>query len=313
MNGVRVLCPAKINLTLEILGKRPDGYHELRTLFQAVGLYDELTIRPAEEDSLTVTGLPGAPTDERNLCVQAARLWREEAIRTAPVAIELHKRIPLQAGLGGGSSDAAGVLAGMEALAGGGGHGTGRPTRLRAMAARLGSDVAFFLRGGAMIGSGRGEVLEAAQGLGQGAFVLAKPEVAVSTAEAYGLIGPGEYTDGSYTAALAACLAGETPAPRGLAGGCGLPEVAAKMYNAFAQPVSAHWPAVAAVQTRLQSLQAQGVLLCGSGSAVFGLFSDMGPAEAAAEALRGEGLWAVAVRPVSCDTCVSHGVQVTEL
>jgi len=308
MNTASVRCPAKVNLTLEILGKRPDGYHELRTIFQAVSLYDELTIRPAERYSLAVTGLPGVPTDESNLCLQALRLVRAECGIETPVAVELHKRIPVQAGLGGGSSDAAGMLAALRHMMTVGGASSpdqscgtveGRdrnvpPTDV--LAARLGSDVAFFLHGGAMIGSGRGEVLEPVSPLAEGALVLAKPEVAVSTAAAYGLIGPADYTDGRHTEALAGRLQS----------GCSLPEVAARMYNVFGRPVQERWPAIAAVHARLRALQAQGVLLCGSGAAVLGLFSNIRQAEDAAQALAEEGLWAVVVAPVS------HGVQVTE-
>jgi 4-diphosphocytidyl-2-C-methyl-D-erythritol kinase len=305
MNAIHVRCPAKVNLTLEILGKRPDGYHELRTIFQAVGLYDELTVAPATQDSLTVTGLRGVPTDDRNLCLKALKLFRAQFDTAVPVAVTLHKAIPLQAGLGGGSSDAAGMLVALAAHHGVAGclaqrdgtpHGVAgclaqryEAPRLADLAAQLGSDVPFFLQGGAMLGSGRGEALEPLPALGTGTFVLAlPPSAAMSTAEAY--------TDGSHTARLAA----------GLRAGCALPEVAAGMYNVFAAPVERVRPELAGLQRRLLELHAQATLLCGSGAAVLGLWDEPAPAREAAEALRAAGLWAVAVPPVA------DGLQVTE-
>lgn len=300
MSAIHVLCPAKINLTLEILGKRPDGYHELRTIFQAVSLYDELTVTPAARDSLTVTGLAGAPADETNLCLRALELVRQERRTDLHVAVALHKRIPTQAGLGGGSSDAAGMLAALAVVARFIAPDTPRCAsgrdESRHCAARLGSDVAFFLHGGAMVGAGRGEVLEPVAPLSAGGIVLAKPEVGVGTAQAYGLITPRDYTDGGYTARCAACLQA----------GCALPEVAPKLYNAFAGPIERLDAGIAAVRQRLLTLHAQAALLCGSGAAVFGLYDDFDHAERSAAVLRGEGLWAEAVRPVA------HGLRVTQ-
>jgi 4-diphosphocytidyl-2-C-methyl-D-erythritol kinase len=289
MKAIQVRCPAKINLTLEIIGKRPDGYHELRTIFQAVSLYDELTVAPAEQDSLTVIGLPGAPADDSNLCLKALRLFRGQFGMTTPVAITLHKRIPLQAGLGGGSSDAAGMLVALARLSG----GAPQPDEL---AAQLGSDVAFFGHGGAMLGSGRGEVLEPLPPLAEGALVLALPPVTMSTAEAYGLIEPGDYSDGSHTRRLGACLQA----------GCALPEVAAEMYNVFAAPVERLRPAIAGLCQRLLELHAQAVLLCGSGAAVFGLLDEAAQAADVAAVLRAEGIWAATASPVR------DALQVTE-
>lgn len=292
MNTIHINCPAKINLTLEILGKRPDGYHELRTVFQAVSLYDELRVSLAERDTFTVHGLPGVPADASNLCLRALELYRRHSGYTAPVAIELHKRIPLQAGLGGGSSDAAGTLLALSRL-----HG--EPVQappLADLAADLGSDVAFFLTGGAMTGSGRGEVLEPLAPLREGALVLAKPDAAVSTAEAYGLIHAGLYTDGSYSVKCAACLSQ----------GCALPELASKLYNVFAGPVERLRPQIESVRHRLHELNAQATLLCGSGAAAFGLFADLSRAREAAASLQAEGTWAVAVEPLP------DGLQVVE-
>jgi len=140
-------------------------------------------------------------------------------------------------------------------------------------------------------------VLEALPPLADGVFVLALPPVRMSTAEAYGLIAPEMYTDGEHTARMAACLRA----------GCALPEVAAGMYNVFAAPVERHRPEIAALRQRLQELNAQAVLLCGSGAAVCGLFAALALAQEVAARLEAEGFWAAAAEPVP------HGVQVTEL
>ncbi len=126
--------------------------------------------------------------------------------------------------------------------------------------------------------------------------MLALPPVAMSTAEAYGLIRPEDYTDGSRTTRLAALLRA----------GSALPEVAAGMYNVFAAPVERHRPEIAALRQRLQALPAQAVLLCGSGAAVGAVFESAEGADETAAQLRADGLWAVSVRPVP------HGLQVTE-
>ncbi|MBU0611043.1 MAG: hypothetical protein KKI08_24395 [Armatimonadetes bacterium] len=168
--------------------------------------------------------------------------------------------------------------------------------QLGEVAARLGSDVAFFLHGGAMLGAGRGEELTPLPALTEGEFVLALPPVAMSTAEAYSLIRPEDYTDGSHTERLA----------RQLRAGCALPEVAAGMYNVFAAPVERYRPEIAGLRQRLLELDAQAVLLCGSGAAVLGVWEEASAAADAVRALEAAGLWAVAVRPIA------DGLQVTE-
>ena len=281
MNSVHVRCPAKVNLTLEVLGRRPDGYHELRTVFQAIDLCDELTVSLADEDAFEVTGDIAAPADGSNLCLKALERFRERLGIAPPVAMTLHKRIPMQAGLGGGSSDAAGTLLALEALSGA--RATGLAGQL---APELGSDVAFFLHGGAMVGAVRGEDLTPVAPLVDGAFLVAKPAVAVSTAEAYGMLAPADFTDGHHTAQMAQCLRE----------GCALPEVASRMYNAFARPVETRWPVIRATRDRLQRAEPQATLLCGSGAAIFGLFENGEQAQRAADL--NDDLWTAVARPL---------------
>ncbi|CAN5593808.1 4-(cytidine 5'-diphospho)-2-C-methyl-D-erythritol kinase [soil metagenome] len=155
--SVSVRVPGKVNLYLAVGDTRPDGYHELTTIFHAVSLFDEITVRTADVISLDVIG-EGAdvlPVDERNLAWQAAELLAEHVGRTPEVAITIEKAIPVAGGMAGGSADAAAVLVALNAL-----WETGVPRRdLHTLAARLGSDVPFALHGGTALGTGRGEEL----------------------------------------------------------------------------------------------------------------------------------------------------------
>jgi 4-diphosphocytidyl-2-C-methyl-D-erythritol kinase len=155
--SVSVRVPGKVNLYLAVGDTRPDGYHELTTVFHAVSLFDEITVRTADLLSLEVIG-EGAdqlPVDERNLAWQAAELLAEHVGRTPEVAITIEKAIPVAGGMAGGSADAAAVLVAMNTL-----WETGVPRRdLHTLAARLGSDVPFALHGGTALGTGRGEEL----------------------------------------------------------------------------------------------------------------------------------------------------------
>jgi 4-diphosphocytidyl-2-C-methyl-D-erythritol kinase len=175
---------AKINLALEVLGKRPDGYHEIATVMQTVDLSDRLALEDAEVLELSASA-PDIPTDETNLALRAARALRDAAGIERGARITLDKRIPVAAGLGGGSTDAAATLVGLNRL-----WGLRWPVaRLGEVAVTLGMDVPFFLRGGAALGTGRGERLEPLAG-GALALVLVHPRVGANTAEIYGGVTP---------------------------------------------------------------------------------------------------------------------------
>lgn len=298
MAEIIVRCYAKLNLTLEILRKRGDGYHDLSTIFQAVSLHDELrlTLQPvgsAAADQLQIAGLT-VPV-EGNLVLQAVEAYRREYGLDRPVALELLKRIPMGAGLGGGSSDAAGTLQGLASLTSAssfpgnlGKREHGSDQRLTAMAAALGSDVAFFLGGGTARGEGRGEVLEPLP-TPQGWLVLAKPAVAVSTKEAYSLLSAADFTTGHATEEFVA----------GLRAGYSLHEMAPHLYNGFAAPIERRWPQIRVLREQLLTLGAEQALMTGSGAAVFGIFQEQAASEAAAAQLTADGYWAAAVCPVS--------------
>jgi 4-diphosphocytidyl-2-C-methyl-D-erythritol kinase len=201
--SLQLIAPAKLNLTLEVLGKREDGYHEIRSVMQTIDVYDRLTLSPGASIGLFVSGpeAAGVPEDPtRDLAYRAAVALRDATGRTDLGArIELEKRIPAGAGLGGGSSDAAAVLRGLNRL-----WELGLDDRLPEIAASLGSDVAFFLKGGTALVSGRGETVEPREDLRLD-LVLFTPhdtEMPDKTKRMYGALRPEDYSDGSRTQAL---------------------------------------------------------------------------------------------------------------
>lgn len=263
---------AKINLTLSVGRKRPDGYHEVETVMTAVGLCDTVTLyrNTGPWDKLECD----PPVTERavdNLCMKALRVFFEEfGPKKDFVTIQLEKRIPTQAGLGGGSSDAAAVLRGLRTLY----APNMTDTRLEKMAEKLGSDVPFFIRGGTALATGRGEKLEALPKMPQCWLVIVKPEESHSTAAMYAAIDSAESRSGSDSRIVL----------EGLNSG-DLAKIAAGLSNDFQQVL----PEGSAIPAIVETLRQQGALnaqMTGSGSAVFGLFRHKEDAELAASVLK---------------------------
>ena len=270
MSGAaRVLAPAKVNLLLRVLGRRPDGYHDLDTLFQAIDLMDEVAVELRGEGiELDVRGADlGAPAD--NLAYRAAERLATSVGYAGGIAVRLTKRIPAGAGLGGGSSDAAAVLRCLAQLLNVPHH----DRRVRGAAETLGSDVPFFLRGSALThGRGRGEILEPVPPLPAADLVLISPPVHVSTAAAY--------------AALSAARRGTSAAsPRTVPQPSSWDEVAALASNDFQPVMVAAHPEIGRALDALDSHGARFALMSGSGSSVFGHFGSTAAARSAAEAL----------------------------
>ena len=263
---------AKVNLTLSVGEKRPDGYHEVETVMTGVGLHDTVTLyrNAGPWDKLECD----PPVTERagdNLCMKALRVFFEEfGPKKDFVTIRLEKTIPTQAGLGGGSSDAAAVLRALRTLY--------APQmidgQLEEMAARLGSDVPFFIRGGTALATGRGEKLAALPDMPPCWLVIVKPEESHSTTAMYAAIDSAPQR-----------VSGDSRAVReGLEKG-DLSAVAAGLGNDFQQVL----PEDSAVPAIVEALRQRGALnaqMTGSGSAVFGIFACRAGAEAAAEALK---------------------------
>jgi len=245
---------AKINLVLEVLGKRADGYHEIATVLQAVELSDRLVIEDAEVLELRATA-PDVPTDGTNLVLRAARALGEASGMTRGARITLDKRIPVAAGLGGGSTDAAATLVGLNRL-----WGLRWPAaRLAEVAVTLGMDVPFFLRGGVAVGTGRGEKLEPVAGTAL-ALVLVNPGVGASTAAIYGGVTPAMYSDGGGVHRMLAALRSRRPA-----------RVAASLANALERVAAPQHPQVRRMEAALLAAGALGAAMSGSGLTVFGV------------------------------------------
>jgi 4-diphosphocytidyl-2-C-methyl-D-erythritol kinase len=265
-------CPAKVNLALRVLRRRPDGFHELDTIFQAVDLWDSLEIREGADLVLTCDA-PGLPTDESNLVLRAAGLLRERSGVSRGASLHLRKRIPAQAGLGGGSSDAAGALVlcsrfwGLEASTG----------ALRTLAAEIGSDVPFFLEGGTARGTGRGERIEPLPPVRRLHLLLGFPPFGTSTAEVYRqasirLTLPGDGVS------LAILKAHKWPGDNDFA----------FMVNDLEPVVFEMRPVLREFRDALLQAGAAAAMLSGSGSTVYGVFRGEGEVEDAASRLRAE-------------------------
>ena len=263
---------AKVNLTLAVGDKRPDGYHEVETVMTAVDLFDTVTVsrHPGIRDEL-ICDPPVTERPEDNLCMKALRVFFQElGVKEDFVTITLQKRIPTQAGLGGGSSDAAAVLRGLRTLY----APDMTDTRLEEMAAELGSDVPYFIRGGTAAATVRGERLAPLPPMPECWYVIVKPEESHSTAAMYAAIDSVKAERG----ADSQCMR------QGLAAG-DLRQIAAGLSNDF-QQVLPEGSAVPAIVRSLRELGALNAQMTGSGSAVYGLFRHREDAEAAAGVLK---------------------------
>lgn len=269
-----VLARAKLNLTLDVLGKRPDGYHDLKMVMQSVALADTLTVETGTGEGLEVrTDLSFLPNNEKNLAAAAALAFQTVTGRDlGGVAIAIEKRIPVCAGMGGGSSDAAAVLRSLERM-------LGTRQDLAALAGigeRVGSDVPYCVLGGTALAEGRGEVLTPLSALPHCHVVICKPAFSISTPELFRAVDGVRLrcrpdTDG----VLAALEAGD------------LGGVARRMYNVFEDVLpSRQRTEVAAIRSALVQHGALGANMSGTGPTVFGLFDDADRARSAWEELR---------------------------
>jgi 4-diphosphocytidyl-2-C-methyl-D-erythritol kinase len=277
---------AKVNLDLRVLGTRPDGFHELRTVFQTIELHDTLLCVRRPGPFAIECRMPGVPLDETNLVWRAAAaLWkalgRAGAPRDATIAIE--KTIPILAGLGGGSADAAAALNALARLWG------GAPlTLLREVASGIGADVAFFLSGGTALGLGRGEEIYPLVDLPPHWIVIVRPPFGVSTAEAYA------WYDDDRTAGLRETRELQVlPVP--------WPTRAAQMINDLEPPVVRRHPEISSLTASLREAGAVASAMSGSGSAVFGLFRSRAAAARSAAVLSRGGAKTFLTRTLTRD------------
>lgn len=266
MHECRVIAPAKINLSLDITGRRHDGYHFLSMIMHSVALHDHLTLTRIDCEAVELhcySERGELPIGDDNLVVRAAKqFFAHQGITGAGVRIQLVKEIPMQAGLGGGSADAAAALVGLNELF----HSKLDTRALCELGLTLGADVPFCIVGGAALAEGIGEILQPLPTLPECYIVIAKPNAGISTVEAYARYDASPALDRPDNDALAAAL---------IAGN--LTEVGRLMRNVF--EAVCPLPEVAQIKSVMLAEGALGALMTGSGSAVFGLFSDKSDAK----------------------------------
>ncbi len=274
---------AKINWTLDVLYKRDDGFHELRTIYQTVSLHDTLHLTLTDGAIEIACDNPEIPCDESNLVYKAAVKLREVANTDAGAQIFIEKRIPVGGGMGGGSSNAAATLLGLQRLW----QVEIDERDLFRIAAELGSDVPLFLLGGTLLGIGRGEEIYPVEEVQCDYLLLVNPRILVSTADAYRNLS-------QLTRAQAPSIIPFTFfAAREMAK---LPLIAR---NDFEDSVLLTHPQIAEVKQMLSELGALHALLSGSGATVFGVFDNLQTSEQARDAMRRAGYWAECVRTIN--------------
>ena len=274
MSGVTLKARAKLNLSLDVLAKRADGFHDLRMVMQSCSLSDDVYVETASAgDFVANTNRSYIPTGDKNVAVRAARAFYSELGVDGGAHIRITKRIPICAGLGGGSSDAAAVLEALNELHGG---ALGRD-QLYSAALAAGSDVPFCLMGGTALAEGRGELLTALPALPEMDVVICMPHFSCSTPELFGRIDSRRSRCHPDTAGLIdAISAGD------------ISGVARRMYNVVEDVLDKRASgAVNAIKLLLLDNGALGAAMSGSGSAVFGLFPDGDTAKRAYEAAKG--------------------------
>ncbi len=278
---LRLRTPAKINWMLEVLSRRPDGFHEVKTVIQTIDLADSLEVEPAEELTLEATG-EGLPPVEGNLAMRAAHLLQERSGHQGGARIRLTKAIPVAAGLGGGSSDAAAALRGLAQLW----SLELTPERLGELAAELGSDVPFFLQGGTALSEGRGERLTPLPDAPEATLLIVVPPISIprKTERMYSLLEPEDYGDGAPTDHFVGVLRR------------GKPQRKCELYNTFGSRAFSAFPDLQTYRRALLDAGANCVHLAGSGPALFVVTRDEEQRERLAQAARDTGAEAIATR-----------------
>jgi len=290
LRALRLKSYAKINLGLEVLGLREDGYHELRTLFQTIDLHDDVVLRPRRRGITIRCEHPLVPTDGTNLAARAAVALRRYARVSTGVEIELRKRIPVGGGLGGGSSNAATVLLGLDRLWK---LGLG-PDGLHRLACRLGADVPYFLLGGTALGLSRGDEVYPLLRQVRAHVLVVDPGIQISTARVFARL------DRSLTPRVKSNSIFYFVS-RQLEGAGAFRFLANDLEEAALLEAPALREQAGRTRAVLKEEGAHLVALSGSGSSYFGLFDGARPAERARAALAAEGLRALAARTLTLD------------
>lgn len=266
LKTVTIEAPAKINLTLDVKGRRPDGYHEIETVMHQIDLVDRVSLRVSSEGIKVTADSPELPCAEDNLAFRAAVEFFRQVGATGGVEVFIHKRIPVGAGLAGGSSDAAAVIKGLNRLYG----DRLTPDEMLGLGAKIGSDVPFCILGGTALARGRGEIVTPLFTDMTLALVLVKPDFAVSTKEVYERFDKVQIFERPDTDEVM----------RGLL--CKDVEMICRgMGNVLEAVTTAWFPEVARIKQRMKGLGAIAALMSGSGPSVFGVFQEEGEAREA--------------------------------
>ena len=267
---------AKINIGLDVLRRREDGYHELKMIMQTVDICDDLVFEKTKEQGIVIrTDREELPVDDDNLIYKAADLLFREKKITEGVKITLTKRIPIAAGMAGGSSDAAATMHGLNEL-----FGMGYSTQeLQKLGVKLGADIPYCLVGGTMLSEGIGEILTPLPAPPDCFLVVAKPDINVSTAFVYGNLHADRLTyhpdiDGMIEALRAGSLKGITD----------------RLGNVLETVTVKKYPVIEEIKDLLRNMGAENALMSGSGPSVFGIFTELEAAEAAARAVENNKL-----------------------
>lgn len=271
MHELSLKAPAKINLSLDVLNKRDDGYHNVKMVMQQITLYDEIFLRKIEKGIILTTDCNFLPVDISNIAYKAADSMLKKYNINSGVHIDIKKNIPIAAGLAGGSSDAAGVIKGINSL-----FDLNLSTQeMMEIGTPIGADVPFCVLGDGALAEGIGEKLTPINGLRSGWIVLSKPNICVSTAEAYSNLNLDIIEDRPNTDILLEALEKDN-----------LYDVSNNLCNVFETGIFNKYPLVKIIKEKMLEYGALGSLMSGSGPSVYGIFKDYNKAKSAYEKLK---------------------------
>lgn len=276
MNSLQIKAYAKINLGLDVLRRRPDGYHEVRMIMQTVGIHDDLEFTRLADDRIVITvDQEELPADESNLIYKVAKRMKEEFGISEGICVKLTKRIPIAAGMAGGSADAAATIHAVDAL-----FGLGLSLKEKqAFGVKLGADIPYCLMGGTALSEGIGEILTALPDVPEAALVIAKPDLDVSTKFVYENLHADQLEEHPDIDGMAESIRQGD-----------LDGVTSRLGNVLETVTCRHYPVIEKMKELLKANGADNALMSGSGPTVFGIFSDDEKAERAHRAMEASGL-----------------------
>lgn len=271
MDEIKLKAMAKINLSLDVINKRDDGYHNVKMVMQQVGLYDEIYIKKIPEDIIIKTNCSFLPTDSSNIAYKAAKAMVDRYNLEGGVYIYIKKNIPIAAGLAGGSANGAEVIKGINKLY----NLNLSLEEMMKIGAELGADIPFCILGGCALAEGIGEKLTSVKGLDKGWLVLSKPNIGVSTGEAYNNLDLDNFSKRPDTEGLLRALEEER-----------IYDISKYLCNVFEDGIHKKYPIVRKIKRRMLQYGALGSIMTGSGPTVFGIFKDYEKAKSASEKLK---------------------------